>query len=215
MNTNKVLVVDDDNQFQDFLSSMLAGEFLVRCASNKQEALSHLDSDSFDLFVIDYRLPDGNGHELIREIRSKSIEAPIVLVTGYANKDIAINSINLGINCLLEKPFEYDHLKASIDRVMKQFGKKSDFKLDHDQRCIYCGPDRITMTSIEYSILVILMKSRNKQVSREMLQKEIWGQSLISKHTLDTHIYNLKKKSPRLKKAVRVVHGTGFIFDSI
>jgi DNA-binding response OmpR family regulator len=79
---------------------------------------------------------------------------------------------------------------------------------------MFCGPEKILLTDIEYRILEILIRSKNRQVSREHLQEEIWGQSLISKHTLDTHIYNLKKKSDRLKKAVRVVHGIGFIFDA-
>lgn len=214
MMTNKVLVVDDDSQFREFITSLLDSEFRIRNASNLQEGLACLGEENFDLCLIDYRLPDGTGHDLVREMRRKNIDTPVFLLTGYADKNVAINSIELGISCLLEKPFEQERLHSSIRRVLKKADGAGDIRLDEHQRCIFCGDERVALTGIEFRILEILIRNKNRQVSREDLQREIWGQSLISKHTLDTHIYNLKKKSTKLKKAVRVVHGTGFIFDT-
>lgn len=211
---NKVLVVDDDVQFSDYLDSLLSDEFALSFAGDKKSALACFDREHFDLCILDYRLPDGNGHDIVRELRSRSIQTPVFMVTGYADKAMVIDSLNLGIHHFVEKPFDNEPFKKSLYTVLNKTQSKNDIKLDLEQRCAFCGPDRIDLTSIEFRILEILLQNRNKQVSRDLLQKEIWGQSLISKHTLDTHIYNLKKKSERIKKMIRVVHGSGFIFDS-
>jgi two-component system response regulator BaeR len=210
----KVLVVDDDPQFSDYIKSLLAEDFAVSCAHDKKSSLDVLARESFDLCILDYRLPDGTGHDVVREMRSLSIETPVFMVTGYADKDLVINSLNMGIHQFMEKPFENEVFKKSIHLVLNKAKSKHDIRLDTEQRCAFCGDERVELTSIEYRILEILLSNKNKQVSRDVLQKEIWGQSLISKHTLDTHIYNLKKKSERIKKMIRVVHGSGFIFDA-
>lgn len=210
----KVLVVDDDPQFNEYMRSLLAGEFAVSCATDKQSSLDVLGRESFDLCILDYRLPDGTGHDVVREMRSRAIETPVFMVTGYADKDLVIDSLNMGIHQFLEKPFENEQFKQSIQFVLSKSKSKHDVRLDTEQRCAFCGDERVELTSIEYRILEILLSNKNKQVSRDVLQKEIWGQNLISKHTLDTHIYNLKKKSERIKKMIRVVHGSGFIFDA-
>lgn len=210
----KLLVVDDDIQFQEYLATVLASDFVVSFAGDKKTALNAFTDEQFDLCLVDFRLPDGTGHDVVREMKTRDIDVPVCMMTAYADKDVAIHAMNLGVNFFLEKPFGEKSLRESLQTVLNRMTKSHDVRLDTEQRCAFCGPDRVSLTSIEYRILEILLKNKNKQVSREHLQKEIWGQSLISKHTLDTHIYNLKKKSNRIKKNIRVVHGTGFIFES-
>lgn len=195
------------------MRSLLSEEFAVSCATDKKSALDLMAAEHFDLCLLDYRLPDGTGHDVVREMRNSSIETPVFMITGYADKDLVINSLNMGIHQFMEKPFENEQFKKSIHLVLSKSKSKHEVRLDTEQRCAFCGDERVELTSIEYRILEILLSNKNKQVSRDVLQKEIWGQSLISKHTLDTHIYNLKKKSERIKKMIRVVHGSGFIFD--
>ncbi|MFP5520040.1 MAG: response regulator transcription factor [Bdellovibrionia bacterium] len=215
-----VLIIEDDNSLRESLSLALSTKAQIVVASSCQEAANTLCKHQFDLIIADYQLNDGNGFDLIRSIRESSqVDIPIILITGFATKDIAIDAIELRVVSLIEKPFSLEKLHQVVDKHLKTnsiFNAASeDIVLNPDLRTVNIRGENIELTSIEFKILMAFTENKNKQLQRTALEKYVWGQASenISKNVLDTHLYNLKKKIPVLKEKIRTIHGSGLVYN--
>jgi len=115
-----ILLVEDNDEFRQVLQEVLekAG-FHVTAAANATRAREALDIGRFDLVILDVRLPDGNGIELMREFRKGDPEMGIIIMTGYAEVDTAIDAVRLGANDFLKKPFVLDEMLVRVTELMK------------------------------------------------------------------------------------------------
>ncbi|ATX82930.1 DNA-binding transcriptional response regulator, NtrC family, contains REC, AAA-type ATPase, and a Fis-type DNA-binding domains [Mariprofundus ferrinatatus] len=115
-----ILLVEDNEEFRLILREYLeASGFHVTGASNATRAREALDLGKFDLCILDVRLPDGNGIELMREFHSSDPEMGIIIMTGYAEVDTAIDAVRLGANDFLKKPFDLDELGVRVGEFLK------------------------------------------------------------------------------------------------
>ncbi|HYK88398.1 MAG TPA: response regulator [Acidobacteriota bacterium] len=119
--TPKVLVVDDEPVVVNSIRKTLARKaFKVAEAFSGREALARIAAESFDLVLLDMKLPDANGLELVRDIKKRKPNLRIVIVTGYASIDTAVEAIRRGANDYMPKPFTPDELYATTDRVLNR-----------------------------------------------------------------------------------------------
>ena len=117
MNIAHVLVVDDDIAVCRIVRRMLSGEkYEVRVSSSVADALNVIEQESFDAYVLDYKLPDGSGLDIAERIRSKSRAAPIILISGYDPRSVALRAEQLRITEFLQKPFS----RETICEVMQK-----------------------------------------------------------------------------------------------
>ena len=118
----KVLVVDDDKQVIAYLSKMLTkvAEFSVEVAESAEEALQKIQSGRFDLVLVDLKLPDMDGIQLITEIVNSKPEVLTVLITGHASIDSAVEAMKRGASDYLAKPFDLDDMVARLRRVLSE-----------------------------------------------------------------------------------------------
>jgi DNA-binding response OmpR family regulator len=116
----KILVIDDDKQVRGYLSRMLSevGGFSVEVARTAEEGLQKIQSVMFDLVLVDLRLPDMDGLQLITEIVNSKPEILTVLITGHASIDSAVEALKRGASDYLTKPFNLDELLARLRRVL-------------------------------------------------------------------------------------------------
>ena len=117
MSTTDVLVVDDDVAICRIVQRMLSDEqYEVQAAHSVAEALGAIEQKAFDVYVLDYKLPDGSGLDVAERIRSKWGATPIILISGYDPSAVALRAEKLHISDFLEKPFS----RATICDAMKK-----------------------------------------------------------------------------------------------
>lgn len=116
-----ILLVEDNEEFRQILKEFLeASGYHVTEAPNATRAREALDLGRFDLCILDVRLPDGNGIELMREFHTSDPEMGIIIMTGYAEVDTAIDAVRLGANDFLKKPFDLDEMLVRVTELMKR-----------------------------------------------------------------------------------------------
>jgi len=121
MQKEKILVIDDEDFILQFAKDILTrNNYDVRVISNGNEGLKLIDTDNFDLLLIDIRMPDMSGLDVIRHVRSHNNEIPIIVITGHGTLDIAINALRLGAQGFLLKPFTPEELRTSVSEAVEK-----------------------------------------------------------------------------------------------
>ncbi|HID96778.1 MAG TPA: sigma-54-dependent Fis family transcriptional regulator, partial [Thermodesulfobacteriaceae bacterium] len=116
----RILIVDDDPNIRDGSSQVLSrAGYDVSEASTGAEALSLVDRFEFDLILLDLKMPDVNGLDLLRNIRENDQQVPVVMITAYGTIQNAVEAMRLGADDFLPKPFEPDELRMVVSRILK------------------------------------------------------------------------------------------------
>jgi DNA-binding NtrC family response regulator len=119
MSMTKILVVDDDIMICRIVQRMLSDEqYDVQTSQSVAEALRAIEKAPFDVYVMDYKLPDGSGLDIAERIRSKWGTAPIILISGYDPTSVALRAQKLRINEFLEKPFSREAIRKAVEKAI-------------------------------------------------------------------------------------------------
>lgn len=208
----KVLLVDDNKDFALLFQAKYGEIGEISHASSYAEALQMIEKNSWDLFLLDYALDDSKTcFDLFPLIRNKSSRTPVIVITGNADKAMVIKALNSGVVGLIEKPIDDHEFKARL----KYIGWNDvHLFLDERSRCVQVAGVSYPLTKVEFMILRRLMDSKNQLVTRSELEECIWGGQHIVKNSLDTHLYNIKRKVPELKERLSSIHGTGYLLKA-
>jgi two-component system response regulator HydG len=135
MNIAHVLVVDDDNAVCRIVHRMLSHEnYEVRAASSVADALKVIEQESFDVYLLDYKLPDGSGLDVAGRIREKWGSVPIVLISGYDPAIVALRARQLGITEFLQKPFSRETVCQVVKKVMDSSSSSTSGESDSEAK---------------------------------------------------------------------------------
>jgi two-component system alkaline phosphatase synthesis response regulator PhoP len=221
----RVLVVDDDPSFLRAVTLALQGEFAVETVGTVNEAIARLSGT--DVVVCDYRMQSGDGIELLRHIREWNVAVNAVLVTAYGDKSVAMAALNLHAFAMLEKPVDYEVLIETVRRAALAGGPHRDEKRSCESPRIATGNyieliektltarvdgRDVALTDIEFRLLALFEETKGQRLSRDEIAKRVW-RGCRAENNLDTHLGNLRKKVPQLKRALRAVRGKGFIYE--
>jgi DNA-binding response OmpR family regulator len=212
----KLLIVDDDAHVLDSLQDVLEDEYAVSVCDQANNTLELMRQLNPHLLLVDHRLGLIDGQEVVRQVRAEFPLVPIIMITGFATKELAINSVNLGLNGFLEKPIDLNQLKSQILSALNHVQTTQTLgymRFDHPRMEVSIFDQKARLTKTEFNILKYLFDHRGNCISREELQLSVWGTSLVTKNTLDTHLTNLRKKLPILRDLIKAPIGIGFIFD--
>src|SRR6185295_8589801 len=117
----KILVVDDEADIRESLDALLSLEgYEVDLAANATEGARKLETRLYDLVLLDLMMPDRSGMDVLREVRERDRETPILMITAYGSVDAAVTALKLGANDFLTKPWKNDHLLFEIDRMIAE-----------------------------------------------------------------------------------------------
>ncbi len=206
MNTQRtLLIVDDDPLLREMLVEQFAlhEEFRTREAETAAAAIALLKEQIFDLVLLDIGLPDMDGREACRIMRRNGYAGPVIMLTANDTEADTILGLDAGANDYVTKPFRFGVLLARIRAHLRQYDQSENvtlrigpytFKpaakvlLDEDGR-------KIHLTEKEVAILKYLHRAGGKPVGRDVLLTEVWGyNSGVTTHTVETHIYRLRRK---------------------
>ncbi|MBT7279707.1 MAG: response regulator transcription factor [Rhodobiaceae bacterium] len=202
----RILLVEDDDALAETLAEQLAlhSEFSLTRAETAKQALEVTGSSRFDLILLDVGLPDQDGRETCKILRTKGIATPIIMLTGAATDADTILGLDAGANDYITKPFRFGILLARMRAHLRSQQNSETAVLaigPYDLRPavkvleMRAGGDKIRLTEKETNILKFLHRAGGAAVPREVLLHEVWGYNAqVSTHTLETHIYRLRQK---------------------
>ena len=182
-----VLTVEDDRQIRNYICYLLQAEgFRHIAASNGESALSTLVSEPIDLMLLDLGLPDIDGMEIIRKVRSWS-DMPIIVISARDQDKEKAAALDLGADDYLTKPFSATELFARIRVVLRYLYKQKNgskqqsilqtggLQIDLDKRLLYVDGRETHVTPMEYNLLTLFFKNIGKVLTTKQILKEVWG----------------------------------------
>ncbi len=224
MNT-KIAIIDD--MPDDKLVEKLTAEgYEVVFYDSAEDGLNGVMSNRPDLLLLDLVLPQKSGYEILREIREKRLDFPIIIVSQKNSLTDKVVCLEIGADDFLSKPYAFEELnariKASLRRTVapKKESKSvvdiGDLKIDIENYYVEKNNEEVRLSNYEFEILRLLLSKRGKPVSREELIDKIWENKIyISSRTIDNHIVNLRKKiedNYKRPKYILTVYRKGYKF---
>jgi two-component system, OmpR family, KDP operon response regulator KdpE len=199
----RVLVVDDELQILRALKVVLrdAGYEPVAVAT-AEEALDAAATRPPDAAIVDLVLPDGDGIDVCRQLRSWS-EMPILVLSAVGEEDQKVRALEAGADDYVTKPFGARELVARLAAALRRAGRATDepvisvdgLELDLAARVVRRDGEEIHLTPIEYDLLRMLARNRGRLITHRALLTEVWGPAYVDDiRTLRTHIANLRQK---------------------
>ena len=218
-----VLIVEDDKGISDFIIPELEHEgFKTRLAETGRQALDMFETEEPDLVLLDVMLPELNGLEVLRRIRTKS-NVPVILETARGETIDKITGLNAGADDYIPKPFEIEELLARINALFRRinFLKPADSKLsvrslalNIDRMSCSVGENEIQLSKTEFLMLKTFIENQNKVLSRSDIIDAIWGKGhYIDENTVDVYVGYLRSKIAEHTKEeyIKTVRGTGYM----
>jgi DNA-binding response OmpR family regulator len=219
----RVLIVEDEPSIALVERKSLEHEgFEVAVSGLGSHALEIFSGWAPDLVVLDQRLPDMDGLDVLRAIRQTS-RVPVVIVTALDDEALVVESLDLGADDYIVKPFKTPELLARVRAVLRRTAvpidragplSNRDLVMDAPARRVTKGGTEVALTRIEFDILLLLMRRPGEAVDREEIADAIWSlpAARIGK-SLDVHMSVLRKKlgdDPKAPSYIETVRGVGF-----
>lgn len=216
---SKILLVDDDkNLSAEILEYLRAQLFTVDSVSTIKSARDYVIAASYDLIILDFNLPDGTGIELLKEIRSRGLLTPVLMLTNMSDINSKEAGFNSGTDDYLTKPFHPKELVLRIDSLLRRPSQMQDkllkageLCLDTTSRIVSLAGEQLSLLPKEYALLEFLMRHPNQVFSAESLLDKVWAtDSDSSAETVVMTISRLRKKIGKEKCAIKNVFGVGY-----
>ena len=221
----RILLVDDDVEYQNQVSTYLAGEgYFVYPRSNKEQFMDSLNGDQPDIVLVDKEIGVEDGFDLIHEVRKHSYlnTLPIIIVSGNADIDTRKEAILLGADDFVGKPVSLSDLQLRIISCLRrsksyQAGDHilsfSEIEVDLRTHSVKIGAQDLDLTKTEYKIFIELASKRGAVVNREQIAQKFLSLRNTNARTLDVHINSLRKKLGSYSKCVKTIRGRGYMFS--
>ena len=216
----KLLVVDDEPNIVELAKLYLEREgYQVEAVSTGQEALSRQSAGNFDLIVLDLMLPDIDGFEVCRQIRSKS-DVPILMLTARKEDVDKIVGLEIGADDYFTKPFNPRELVARVKAILRRYqaGLKphdsieiGNLYIDLSRHEVTAAGAPVKLRTKEFALLSTLAQNPGIVFSREKLLDVVWGYDYYGEtRTIDVHINHLREKIAGAGVAIETLRGTGY-----
>lgn len=204
MKKNLILIVEDDGSVGNLLEiTFTQYGFDSILSTNLQSALKLFFSNNPDLLIVDLGLPDGDGKELIKEIRTIS-KVPIIVLTARDDENEIILSLDFGADDYIIKPFSINELLARIRSNLRRYHLKEQnsnilkcglFEINIEAKSIYFQDEHLKLTPIEFDLLKYFIFNANRTLTHRQILKEVWGIGYQNEmQYLRTYINTLRKK---------------------
>ena len=216
----KLLIVDDEELIRSIIKEYaLIEDYKIDEASSGEEAIKLCKKNDYDLIVLDIMMPNIDGYETIKEIRSNK-NTPIIILSAKTDEYDKLQAFKLGIDDYITKPFSPKELMARIKAILNRSKNNSDIlkygdlKIDKLAREVMVGNKSVKLTLKEYDLLKYLVENKNIVITRPRLLNTVWGFDFYGDNrTVDTHIKTLRKKIGKYKKNIITLRGVGYKFE--
>jgi len=212
----RILLLEDDIDLGEAIyQSLLDLDEAVDWFKTVEQAETALETEHFDLLLLDLTLPDRDGLDFLKQLRIESM-IPVIIITARDQIENRIQGLNLGADDYVAKPFDVAELYARIQSVHRRVHGLSknelvwrDWVLDIDNRQLFIQEDEVELPGKEFAVLKILMERQGKVVSKYLLEESLYNwEDAVSSNSIEVHIHHLRKKLP--KGAIKTIRGLGY-----
>jgi len=220
----RVLVVEDEPKVATALRHGLEGEgFGVTVESSGEEACVRATTESFDAFILDLTLPGRDGLEVLRTLRSRRINTPVLILTARDSLHDRVLGLDSGADDYLVKPFAFAEVLARLRALLRRPPTAEtyrwtvgDLTIDRLSRTVVRGGEPIDLTLREFDLLMYLARQNGEVVSRDMLARDVWKEPsrfTSLDNVIDVHVARLRRKldGEHQQKLLHTVRGVGFM----
>ena len=219
-----ILLVDDDTELASLLSEFLGREgFTIACEHEGLRGLDHARRPGIDLVVLDVMLPGIDGFEILRRLRTDS-KIPVIMLTARGEDVDRIIGLDLGADDYLAKPFNPKELVARIRSVLRRYEARpaasiagrvevAGVVLEPAARTVSANGKQVELTTFEFDILELLMRSAGTVLSRDALMENFYNRKATPfDRSIDMHISHLRKKLENGETLIKTIRGVGYQF---
>ena len=217
-----VLLAEDDPSISDPLARALRREgYDVDVTADGPGTLGRALSGGIDLIVLDLGLPELDGLEVCRRLRSEGRATPVLVLTARADEVDTVIGLDAGADDYVTKPFRLAELLARVRALLRRGSAETQVvqgvRIDPEARRAWSGDNELELTTKEFDLLWALIKDAGKVVTREQLMRDVWGAKWwASTKTLDMHVSWLRRKlgdDAHSSRYITTVRGVGFRFE--
>jgi two-component system OmpR family response regulator len=218
----KILVIEDDPTVGQYVKRGLEEQrWGVDLVVDGEEGERLAGSETYDLVVLDMRLPGRSGMEVLRSLRARGFERPVLVLTAQDAVDAKVSALRAGADDYVTKPFAFEELLARVEALSRRpramaasVLRVSELALDKNTREVRRNGELIELTPKEYSVLEYLMRHAGRVMSRTLITEYAWGYHFDpGTNIVDVVINHLRKKidANREPKLIHTVRGVGYV----
>lgn len=221
----RILYVEDDPTAREYIQKGLTERgYSVDSAADGKLGLERALTGPYDLMILDVMLPEASGFEILKQVRERQIDTPVLFLSARGEVADRIAGLNLGADDYLVKPFAFAELVARIQAVARRSLSEPDdgqlavanLVLDLRRHAVERGGEAIELTPKEFSLLEYLLRNEGHAVSRAMITEKVWGYGFDSySNLIDVHINHLRKKLDHgfEPKLIHTVKSVGYVLE--
>jgi two-component system response regulator CpxR len=223
MEKPSILLIDDDVELCALMTEYFGvNGYLIEFVHNGRDGLARALEERHQLIILDGMLPVLDGFEVLRQLRKRTT-IPVIMLTARAQERDRITGLDIGADDYLPKPFGPDELLARIRAVLRRFSnahhstqellRVGEIELDPGNRAVRRSGDIISLTTVEFQILELLMRSTGRIVSRDEISVVLYQRkSTPYERSLDVHVSHLRKKIEKNEgPLIRTIRGIGYV----
>ncbi len=220
----RILVIEDEPKLgQAVKEGLNAAQHAATLVQTGEEGFYLVQTESFDLVILDVMLPGRSGLEILQTMRRHGLKTPVLMLTARDAIEDRVAGLDTGADDYLVKPFAFPELLARVRALSRRAMPEtsptlriSDLELDVEGRAVTRGGQPLDLTAREFELLEYLVRRQGHVVSREMLTRDVWKEA--GRHTpldnvIDVHVARLRRKvdDQFTQKLVHTVRGVGFV----
>lgn len=208
----KILIIEDEKLLADSIAELLKSKgFEVEAVYDGETGAQYAELGIYDLLILDVMMPNMDGYQVARQVRSKHLGMPILMLTARSGLEDRITGLNAGADYYLTKPFDIRELLACINALLRRQGAQVDevvfgnTTLDLASAMLLCGDNRVRLSAKEFDLMRALLQSGEKNVSKEALLARVWGyDSDAVDNYVEVYIGFLRKKLASIGSNIRI-----------
>ena len=216
----RILLVEDDSFIVRSLTAFLAEEgFSAASAPGERRARELLCEESFDLLLVDISLADGSGFGVCAAAKERGL--PVIFLTAFGDEGSVVTGLDMGADDYIAKPFRPRELVSRIRSVLRRTGRVQSvldvgpLRVDTERACVSKNGQELSLSALEYRLLLVFLNHRGATLSRAQLLEEIWDVAgdFVNDNTLTVYIKRLRDKledDPQDPALIRTVRGVGY-----
>jgi two-component system OmpR family response regulator len=221
----RILIVEDDRKVASFVARGLREEgWTADVAHDGEDGLLKAAVHPYDAIVLDVMLPERSGFEVVRELRSRDVATPVLMLTARDGADDVVTGLDAGADDYLAKPFAFDELLARLRALLRRSGRErldrlsyADVDMDLIRHRATRGGDPLELTPLEFRLLEYFLRNAERVVRRTELLEKVWDLSFDPmSNVVDVHVRRLRQKLRHSDRPhlVQTVRGVGYVLHA-
>ena len=218
----RILLVEDDPILGDGIQTGLCQDnYNVDWLTDGGQASQALQTDEYDLLLLDLNLPVKSGLDILKEIRNRNDKTPVLILTARDAIEDRVKGLDTGADDYLSKPFDLDELLARVRALLRRSKGRTTPTLTHNElelnpveHSLTISGKAVDLSPVEFNLLLLMLEGRGRVFPRRQLEENLYGWNKdVDSNAIEVHVHHLRKKLG--SDLIRTVRGVGYVIDKL